>query len=406
MKRVRTSTLLCLITLWFFVMPVAGATEAKANLASSPQDASAMVTILVTIHQPKKNLSVRGGNPAGRYGRRSQYQKQNTVEDILRQLASDYDLTRDKGWLMQSLGVYCEVFQVSSSRVADVVRQLNADPRVDAAQRMQTFTTRTSNYDDVYYDLQHGLHRMRVGQSHAVATGVGARVAVIDSGVEKQHPDLSRAMINEDFTDQDGRAAGYHGTGMAGVIAAQPNNAIGIVGVAPGARVVDLRACWGDISATTPAQCNTFSLARALDRAIELDVDVINLSLAGPDDALLRRLIESAYEAGIFVVAANRPGANNFPASLPFVLGVDADSVRSGAVAAPGTDVMTTLPEAKFGYLSGSSLATAHVAGVAALLKELNPQLSAPQLLTLFRDQPDVDACHLAAKLNPQLTCH
>ncbi len=405
--------IIVLLGLW---TALAAASWAQAAPTSIP--ATAPAQILVTVHQPAASQPRRGGNPTMRYARRSQYQLQLDVEQILDQLADKHQLTRSKGWLMRSLGVYCEVFELGQANNApQLLNQLRADPQVDSAQLMQTFVTQSSSeqaptrYNDPYYALQHGLQRLDVERSHRVTTGAGVKVAIVDSGVEQSHPDLKAVVVSEDFTDRADAvargAAGFHGTGLAGVIAARPNNATGIVGVAPDARVVGLRACWGDSEANVAAQCNTYSLARALDRAVAMRVDVINLSLAGPQDALLTRVLETAHEHGIFVVAASRSGPLNFPASLPFVLGVDADAQLSmaGNVFAPGQEVMTTLPHGSFGYLSGSSLASAHVAGVAALLVQLQPDLSASQLLTVFQRLPEVNACRLAAQFDPSLRC-
>ncbi|MFK7955467.1 MAG: S8 family serine peptidase [Lysobacterales bacterium] len=382
--------------------------------------------ILVTVHQPATSQLRRGGNPTSRYARRTQYQRQRDVEQTLDRLAVEHRLVRTTGWLMRSLGVYCEVYEATQAGVVDqLLTQLRADPNVDSAQLMQSFATQSPGqlpvrssaqlsahepsirYNDPYYGLQHGLQQMDVERSHVVATGAGVKVAIVDSGIERGHPELEAMMISENFTDRADGRAGFHGTGLAGVIAAKPNNALGIVGVSPGAKIVGLRACWGDSEANVTAECNTYSLARALDRAVSMRVDVINLSLAGPSDALLARVLERAFEQGIFVVAASRAGAFNFPASLPFVLGVDSDSQLSepGNVFAPGQEVMTTLPGGSYGYLSGSSLASAHVAGVAALLVQLQSDLDASELMALFQRHPQVNACRLAAELNPSLGC-
>ncbi len=375
--------------------------------------------ILVTVAQTSVSQLRHGGNPVARYARRSQYQRQSSVDRVLDELVEEYPLVRSQGWLMRSLGIYCEVFEVESVQALQpLLSKLRADPRVDSAQPMQSFTTNATErssradhkkapanapkYNDTYYALQHSLRRLEVESSHRIATGAGVRIAIIDSGVETEHPDLSDDIGIEDFTDQAQEPVGYHGTGLAGVIVARPNNSLGIVGIAPDARILSLRACWGDTSAGTAAQCNSFTLARALDRAIAADTDVINLSLVGPQDPLLGRLLEKAHSQGIFLVAASRSGANNFPASLPFVLGVDAESFESGSVVAPGEDVMTTLPSATFGYMSGSSLAAAHVSAVAALLVQINPALAGPELLNLFKAEPQVNACRLAAQVAPQ----
>ena len=113
-------------------------------------------------------------------------------------------------------------------------------------------------------------------------------MAVIDSGIDAGHPDLAgQVAVNRNFVSGQPLVAEQHGTAVAGIIAAKADNRMGIVGVAPGTRLLGLRACWqGRDSASTV--CDTLSLAKALYFAVESRADVINLSLSGPDDRLLR----------------------------------------------------------------------------------------------------------------------
>jgi len=169
------------------------------------------------------------------------------------------------------------------------------------------------------------------------------------------------------------RAAMMHGTAVAGIIVAQADNGIGIVGVAPQARVLALRACWQQAGEAT--LCSSLSLAQALQFAITHDAQVINLSLSGPPDALLARLLDIALGRGIAVVAAVDRGAvgGGFPAAHRGVVAVaDTPSLPAAAAAviAPGRDIPTTVIGARWALVSGSSYAAAHVSGLLALLRE------------------------------------
>jgi subtilisin family serine protease len=190
----------------------------------------------------------------------------------------------------------------------------------------------------------------------------------------------------QDFV-ADGGGAELHGTAVAGVIVARSDPAVGLVGVAPGARLLPLRACW-EIT-RDGAVCSSFTLAKALQYALRHDVRVINLSLTGPHDLLLARLIDRAVAHGIVVVAAAQDEAADpgFPASQAEVIAVLA---RPPPVAtrkellAPGVEVLTTTPQATFGFMSGSSFAAAHVSGLAALLLEASPRSTPAQVNALL----------------------
>jgi subtilisin family serine protease len=137
------------------------------------------------------------------------------------------------------------------------------------------------------------------------------------------------------------------------------------------------------------AKCNSFTLGKALNFAITHDVQIINLSLGGPPDQLLQRLLEVAMRNGIKIVAAIDPRIpdGGFPASVPGVLAVaDQESGKLNVsfnrdeLLAPGHDIPTTAPGGRWNFVSGSSYAAAHVSGLVALLAELRPTLGAAQM--------------------------
>jgi subtilisin family serine protease len=219
---------------------------------------------------------------------------------------------------------------------------------------------------------------------HEVATGRNVVVAEIDTGVEIDHPDLAGQIIaTENFVDGRPYTPEAHGTAVAGIIAAIANNRLGIAGVAPQARLMVLRGCWQE-QAGGSARCNSFTLAKALQFALDKKPDVINMSLGGPPDRLLSRLLDAAVERGMVVVAAIDPSrADSFPASHPGVLAVaseDAGMPASGVLVAPGRDVPTTMTGRRWDFVQGSSYAAAHVTGVVALLRQLSPASDARRI--------------------------
>ena len=189
--------------------------------------------------------------------------------------------------------------------VDETLARISADPRVRLAQPMQAFNVH-GGYDDPYFSQQYGANAAQLLQMHQRATGRGIRVAVIDTGADRTHPDLQgRIDTARNFVGDDARFdSDIHGTAVAGIIAANANNGIGIVGLAPDADLLVLKACWQRALDDIRAQCNTFTLAKALTFAIDQHADIINMSLGGPNDPLLALLIEVALARGIVVVAA------------------------------------------------------------------------------------------------------
>jgi subtilisin family serine protease len=130
-------------------------------------------------------------------------------------------------------------------------------------------------------------------------------------------------------------------------------------------------------------------LAQALAAAIEAHVDIINLSLDGPSDPLLTRLVRRALDAGIIVVGAVPLDGlrDSFPTDIAGVIAADAienDRRIAGVVRAPGRDVVSLAPEGHYDFYSGSSLATAEVTGVIALLRSRQRHLTGQEAQALL----------------------
>lgn len=353
--------------------------------------------ILLTVPDRRSAGLPLTGAPEGRYLRRRPYGPTPAVDRILDALAREHGLRRIEGWPIRSLEVYCEVFEVGdASKVDAVLAELEADTRVQLAQRMNTFETLTGRADDKYSDLQPAALQLDLPDAHRVATGKGVLVAVIDSAVDTKHPDLAgRVRIERDFVD--GRSppkhGEVHGTAVAGVIGSDMNNEEGIVGVAPNVDIAALRACWPVDERSSEARCSSFSLAQALEVAIEIHAEVVNLSLTGPRDPLLEQLLDEALRQGaVIVAAAPGPGRSDdsFPASHSRVIVARASRAaqEDGSpylLPAPADEILTTVPDRGYAFLSGTSLAAAHVTGVVALLMERAPALGVDDVAALLR---------------------
>lgn len=250
-----------------------------------------------------------------------------------------------------------------------------------------------------------GIERVKAPSVWSITDGsVGViQVAVLDTGVDYDHPDLAaniawcvstlRGRVStklRDCKDQNG-----HGTHVIGTIAAL-NNDIGVVGVAPGVQIYSIRVLdargsgsYSDIAiGIEQAILGPDGVAdRDGDGIIAGDPDddaaeVISMSLGGPaDDSYLHDMIIQAYNAGIVIVAASgNEGASSpsYPAAYPEVIAVGATdssdqvpywSNRQPEVSAPGVDILSTYPDDTYNTLSGTSMATPHVSGVVALIQ-------------------------------------
>ncbi|SEB13534.1 S8 family serine peptidase [Variovorax sp. YR216] len=325
-------------------------------------------------------------------------------------LARDHGLTLVTDWAMPLLGLDCFVMQVPDDQLPENVAQaLSQDPRVAWAQPMNLFRAR--GHDDPLYSLQPAAQAWHLLDLHEISTGRDVRVAVVDSGVDLQHPDLvGQIALKENFVDTHRDVPEDHGTAVAGIIAARADNGVGIVGVAPNARLLALRACWQESAQAT--LCTSLSLAMALHFAITHDAAVINLSLSGPRDRLLDGLLDVALSRNISIIGAvdRKLPDGGFPASHAGVVAVADDTgepaLRS-ALLAPGRDVPTTLPGGRWNLVSGSSYAAAHVAGLFALMRERAPaSMAAPSVASVVSfPGGGIDACATLAHVAGDDAC-
>ena len=358
---------------------VFGASAAPAA-ADSPGGSA---EILVMLHLPAPHFRADGYSGASYRDDAGRQARQR----IAAALAREHGLQLMEDWPMPALNVDCYRMRLTAGQDAGaVLSRLARDSRVAWAQAIQEFNAQggaSAPSGDPLYRVQPAAAPWQLEQMRKLATGRKVLVAVIDSGVEAGHPDLSgQVAVQENFVDGQAYVAEEHGTAVAGVIAARAGNGIGIAGVAPEARLMALRACW---QADAGTRCNSFTLGKALNYALLHNAQVINLSLSGPQDRLLQQLVAVAQARGIRVVGAIDPERSDggFPASSPGVFAVAADDAPhhgGQCLLAPGRDIPTTMPGARWGMVSGSSYAAAHVSGMLALIGELKPQLAGERL--------------------------
>ena len=222
-------------------------------------------------------------------------------------IARQFGLTLVDDWPMPMVGVDCFIMAVPGGRSPQqAADQLSRDSRIAWTQPVQVYSAQAAGAgaaNDPLFAAQPAARQWQLAKLHRLATGSGVRVAVVDSGIDARHPDLAgQIAVNRNFVAGRPMAAEQHGTGVAGIIAARAGNGIGLAGIAPGAKILGLARLLADVRAKT--LCDSFSLAKALYFAIDQKAQVINMSLSGPDDRLLRELLKIAMGKGETVVAA------------------------------------------------------------------------------------------------------
>jgi thermitase len=204
-------------------------------------------------------------------------------------------------------------------------------------------------------------------------------VAVLDTGIDKDHKDLSGRVVAEiDLSGgQDAVDVYGHGTAIAGIIAADVANGLGIMGLAPESRLVNVKVADDD------GRCQLSALAEGIIWAVDRGASVINVSIELKDaSSVLQEAIDYAWEHGALVIAAAGNDGSSlpvYPAACDNCLAVTAVQANGALAplanygdwvdcAAPGLDIYSTLPDNTYGYKHGTSFATAYVSGLAALL--------------------------------------
>jgi hypothetical protein len=369
-------------------------------------------TVLVLLRMPPQHFrpgSSYGGGYGDGEGRSARWR-------AAQRLAHAHGVSLVDEWPMPLLGEDCFVMAVPAGQsVEEAAERLGKDPGVSWSQPMHSYQGKGDPvvHNDPLYPVQPAAREWRLAELHQIATGRNVRVAVIDSMIDKTNPDLQgQVETTQNFAPGRSDAPEDHGTGVAGVIAARADNGVGISGVAPDARLMGLRACWEEAAKGGAAEtvCNSLSLAKALDFAINHNAQVINMSLAGPPDMLLGRLLDAALARDIVVVGAydrNLPGGG-FPASHAGVVAVTDEATGppiAGVLSAPGRDVPTTEPGGRWFLVNGSSYAAAHVSGLFALLRQHAPAAHGLAALVVARPADTIDACATLLQKSPPCHC-
>ena len=255
--------------------------------------------------------------------------------------------------------------------------------------------------DDELLGQLWGMKAIDAASAWAVTTGSpNVKVAVVDTGVDHQHPDFGgRVAKGYDFINNDDDAMDdhYHGTHCAGSIAAGIGNG-GVVGVAPNVSMIAVKVL------SKSGSGSYAGVANGIVYAADQGADIISMSLGGPStSAVIDDAVKHAMSKGTLVVAAmgndnsERP---SYPAAAPGVMAIGSTMVgdkRSSfsnfgkhiSVGAPGSDIVSTVPGGKYKSLSGTSMATPHAAGLAGLVKSRFPEFTAKQIQEAIEKSAD-----------------
>ena len=296
-------------------------------------------------------------------------------------------------------------FRVVNGQVADAVRMLEAE-KIGIAQPNYIFQLQQDAHVSAPLPkgdpAQYVIDKLHLHDVHGIASGANVAVAVIDSLIDAGHPDLAGSIAGQFDAVATADKPDEHGTGMTGAIAAHRR----LLGVAPGARILAIHAFSPD--ASHPQQATTQNIIAGIDWAIARGARVINMSFAGPYDPLLQLALKKARDKGVVLIAA---AGNMGPQSPPLYPAADENVIAVTAVdendklmpqanqgahvalAAPGVNVLEAAPRATYNFTTGTSVAAAHVSGVAALIIERDPGIDPASLEeVLFSTARDLGA--------------
>jgi hypothetical protein len=333
-----------------------------------------------------------------------------TTPQQIGSIAQRFGLTAVAQQTIGMLGRTVYTYRIPNGQsVREAIRNVEAAGLPVAVQPYYTFhltQDRNNPNADLGDPAQYIVKKFHFAELHRITKGDKAVVAVIDSGIDSNQPNLAGTVSDRYDAGCDANSPHPHGTGMAGAIASHGQ----LVGVAPQANIIAICAFGG---AGQP-EASTMNIIKGLDYAIQRGARIVNMSFAGPRDPALAQALQIAREKGILVIAAAGNGGPKspplYPGADPNVMAVTAtdesDRLFNGAnqgkyvtVAAPGVDILVPAPNGTAQFTTGTSVATANVTGVAALLIAHKPSLTPEEIRAILVRT----AKHLGSRgINPQ----
>jgi len=286
-------------------------------------------------------------------------------------------------------------------KLEDVINELRMDEHVLNVEENKKLKLHSAPNDPMY-SMQWGLEEIMAEEGWSLASSAKKTVvvAVIDSGIDVNHPDLKNRIASGGYNFILNNSNVYdingHGTEVSGVIAAETNNKAGIAGVAGNLeiKILPLQTAYYN------GYSDLVNIIKAIDYAIKENVDVINLSMGSTESSEIEKdAIQEAIDSGIVVVAsAGNDGISSYeyPASYDNVISVGSISKNSTwskfsnynnklDVVAPGEDIYTCERGGKYISCSGTSFSAPMVSGVAAILKAIDSSLTPNEIDNIIK---------------------
>lgn len=331
--------------------------------------------LLLVIEDPRGERKRFGSSGPG-YSVNVDYTQDPLLKRATKQLAEEYQLQFADQWPLKNLGVHCIVIESPSS---EVLSRLTKDRRVKWIQPFNEFDTQFSAQEN-QTDLTIISPTIKLPN---MSNGID--IIVIDTGVDTSHPAFDHSKVDyKNFVFGNGSGLNeVHGTAVTGLLAAYDKKGENpFTGLTRQANLHHYRGCWqkSDGSGT----CTTLTLALALDAAIDVNPNVLNLSLSGPKDLVLEALINKLIAQGTIIVSAHdekRTPQNRFPlpkTGVIYAYGMSNEKpvdIPSDTFLASSTAI-SLAPKGAYDIFRGHSIATPQLTAITASLLSSDPKIS------------------------------
>jgi len=302
-----------------------------------------------------------------------------------------------KAWLHQ---INAHIVTVPPQAEDAIIKALSNNPNIEYAERDRLVELSAITPSDPGFSSQWHLAKIQAPNAWSTTTGNGITIAVLDTGIENSHPDLSNNLVsgwNSASNNKDTSPIHWHGTAVAGAVAATGNNSIGGASVAWGAKIMPVR-----ITNRTDGYAVSSDIANGLLWAADHGADIANLSYdLSPQDNIIQNAAQYfRSKGGVVVASAGNSNIDPGYTDNPYIINVSAtDSSDNKAsfsnygsfidVSAPGQDIYTTMTNASYTYGWGTSFSSPVTAGVIALIMTANPYLTADEVEVVLEQSAD-----------------